>query len=123
MFEYHIKNNPEDIVILINLINNNRIETYELQTTSPKLFEYVFKKIFDYFSNDQKTLFMDVLKLKDVHIQIGNTYQYYMKDSEYNSILSFHKLNNNTNININYTKSNIYPKISVFLELVPTLTI
>ncbi len=115
MFEYHIKNNPEDIVILINLINNNRIETYELQTTSPKLFEYVFKKIFDYFSNDQKTLFMDVLKLKDVHIQIGNTYQYYMKDSEYNSILSFHKLNNNTNININYTKSNIYPKISVIV--------
>ena len=115
MFEYHIKNSPEDIIILINLINNNRKETYELQTTSPKLFEYVFKKIFDYFPNDQKKIFMDVLKLNDVHIQIGNTYQYYMKDSEYNSIVSFQKLNNNANTNINYIKGNIYPKISVIV--------
>ena len=99
MFEYHIKNNPENIIVLINLVNNNRKETYELQTTSPKLFEYVFKKIFDYFPNAQKKTFMDALKLKDVHIQMNRSYQYFMKDTQYYKILSFQELNNKAVIN------------------------
>ena len=114
MFEYHIKNNPENIIVLINLVNNNRKETYELQTTSPKLFEYVFKKIFDYFPDAQKKTFMEALKLKDVHIQMNRSYQYFMKDTQYYKILSFQELNNKAVIN-KHMQSYLYPKISVLI--------
>ena len=114
IFEYHIKNNPKDIITFINLISNNKRETSAFQNSSFKLFQFVFKKIFDYFPNDEKKYFINRLKLKKANIKIEKSYQYFMKDTEYNSISSFQKSINN-NITNNYNQNNLYPKFSVIV--------
>ena len=95
MFEYHVKNHPEDIIIFQNLINGNKKETFFFTKIAPKLYEFVFKKIFDYFSYDQKIDYMSKLKLDMFDIKMKNNYQYFMEDNEYNSILDFQNIINN----------------------------
>ena len=114
IFEYHIKNNPGDIITFVNLMNSYKKDMYKYQNRSTILFQYVFKKIFYYLPNDQKKLVMNVLKLKNVNIQMQKSYQYFMEDTQFNSISSFQKLINDSATN-NYNQNNLYPKISVIV--------
>ena len=113
MFEYHVKYNLDDIRIFNNLVSQNKGQTLQIQKTAPKFFEFVFKKIYDYFPNNDKKKFMNQLKLSRTHIQMANTSQYFMNDNEYKSILSFQN-SINKKAKIIY-KSTLIPKLSIII--------
>ena len=89
MYEYHVKNNPKDIKIFINIINSKKRITFYLQKNFPELFEFVFKKILDYFPFEQKKKYMILLKLNSYNITLIDTYKYFMNKKEYQSIKIF----------------------------------
>ena len=63
LFEYHVKNNPEDITIILNYLNRLR-DANRLKMDYPKFFEFVFKKIFNYFPYEEKKKIYEFIKFR-----------------------------------------------------------
>ena len=107
MFEYHVKNNPKDIIIFKNLIFLTKRIFLNLPKKSPNLFEFVFTKILDYFSEGLR-------RILRYNIKLLNTFHYSIEKKEYKTILNFQNLINNNNT-IGYKRHNIKPKISIII--------
>ena len=112
LFEFHIKSHPEDIKVLDNFINdNNKKRINNIKKHSPLFFEFVFKKIFDYFSLDNKKKYIKYFGLKSMNFELSS-YKYIMNNEEYKSIFNYQ----NSNLNYaNNSKNVLNPKISFII--------
>ena len=112
IFEYHVKNNPEDIIIIFNYLNKLG-NPKELKNDYSKLFKFVFKKIFDYFPYKEKKKYMKLLNLDKFNFQIKSSFKYFLEENEYKLILSFQNL---TYQKIKkYIKTPSNPKFSIII--------
>ena len=94
-FNYHIKNNPENIKICINLIKRYIYIYKPSYKIFAKLFEYHIIKILNnqYLSNRDKNFIYKELKINPKKFEIWNSFKYIMNSTEYMSIISFQNLN------------------------------
>ena len=107
IYNYHIKDNPEDIKILINYINRYK-HIYKLsKTLYPKFFNY---NIINILNNENityrdKKYIIDELKLYNESYKWTN-YNYFMNYIEYTAIYNFQKLC----LNNTFKKNSVYFK-------------
>ena len=115
LFNYYIKNNPNDIKICINLIKRYIYIYKSSYKIFSKLFEFNLIKILnnEYLSDSDRKFILRELKINPFKYKIWNSYKYIMNENDYNSILSFQ--NSNIKYKIN-TISNI-SKISIVVYL------
>ena len=93
MYEYHLKNNKSDIKMLLNLFDNNRSFIKNLRKNFPELFTFVFRKIINCLKDEEKETF--IKKYYELYnFKIFNTYEYFMENKQFESILSFQELIN-----------------------------
>ena len=91
LYKYHLKENPEDIKILLNYIaldNNSFVNGVKL---FPKLFEYNFKRILnnDYLTIKEKNNIINKFNISQEKLKEWDSYEYLINTSEYISILNF----------------------------------
>ena len=89
LFNYYIKNNPNDIKICINLIKRYTYIYKPSYKIFSKLFEYNLAKILnnEYLSEGDKKFILKELKINPSKFKTWNSYQYIMNANDYNSIL------------------------------------
>ena len=99
LYEYYIKDNPQDIQILINSINLFSISK-EFYDFSPDLFKLIFRKILenDYLTYEEKIKILEKYTENNDEYKIWNTYEYFMDLETFYSILLFQNslFNNST---------------------------
>ena len=99
LYEYYIKDNPQDIQILINSISLFSVSKgfYDF---SPDLFKLIFTKILenDYLTYEEKIKILEKYTENNDEYKIWNTYEYFMDLETFYSILLFQNslFNNST---------------------------
>ena len=105
IYDYYIKNHSKDAQIIINFITNmaDYIRS-EAQKLYPKLFHYIFRKLYlnKILTFNEINNFLNKQKSRDNKFNILTDYNYLIEPSEFDSISSFHNsskyLNNTHNI-------------------------
>lgn len=91
LYDYHIKNNPEDIQLIINYINLNKLYQNKASFLFPKFFEFNIRSfLYNKYllSNDRKNIF-DLFNIQKNYSHFLTSFSYFMNNHEYNSILKF----------------------------------
>ena len=106
LYDNHIKNNPQDIHLLFNLLNYTEIYTLKSFEFLPKFFNLIIKKVLvdNYSLYDEVSTMLNQLKIKIDDINIWTNYEQIMNSTEYNSI--YHFQNNFKNLITKKNKGN-----------------
>ena len=112
MYEYHLKYNKSDINMLLNLFDNNKYFIANLKKF-PELFTFVFRKIINCLKDEEKEIFKK--KYDELYnFKTFNTYEYFMGNKQYESILYFQELiNSKTKKNI--INIDVAPRFSIIV--------
>ena len=114
LYDYYIKNNPQDIHILIHFFVSMNYYVRRAYYVNPKLFFFIIKKI--YINNDlsynEIIDLLDELKIEKDEFIKTTRYNYLMDSTEYNNISSFQKSTEISKVNQNIVKE---PKISIII--------
>jgi len=90
LYEYYIKDNPQDIEILTDSLFQvgNVKRSHEL---FPNLFKFIIRKILenDYLTYEQKEKFREKYDIVNDEFKIWNTYEYIMDLKQFNSISQY----------------------------------
>ena len=104
LYEYYIKDNPQDIEILFNCLFQDGYDK-NFHKFFPNLYKLIFRNILDIdsLSYEQKEKIRERYDLANGEYKIWNTYEYFMDSKQFNSILFyqnslFNKSKNNKNI-------------------------
>ena len=94
MFDYHIKDNPEDINMFMNFYPPFGIKFKDFKGIEPNFTVFLLKKFFDNPKLSYKEKLESIYyKQKEFGgLKIWNIYEYIMDSKEYNSILSYQNL-------------------------------
>ena len=87
LYDYYLKNNPEDIKIIIHYIMYFKDAFRIGQTLFPRLYHFIINKIInnEYLSEKHKEYLKTRLEVKDSkEFKIWNTYEYLENNTEYN---------------------------------------
>ena len=97
LYDYYIKNNPQDIHILIHFFVSMQFYIKRAINVHPKLFFFIIKKIYinNHLSYNEIIYLLNELKIPKDEFTKTISYHYLMNTTEYNSISSFQKSNNN----------------------------
>jgi len=115
IYNYYIKNNPRDIIILINFIKRYKYIHKVSYKQYPKLFSNNIINIInnEYVSTKDKEFILKELNISYTEFMKWNSYKYFMNDYEYNNIYKFQLLYFNYSLKTNNNYLN--PKISIIL--------
>ena len=115
IYNYIIKNNPQDINICINLINRYRYTYRNSFKMNYKFFVYNIRNIISsqYISNKDRQIIFKKLKIKYKQYKKWINYEYFMNYSEYKDIFNFHNINNNDSKENKFNILN--PKITIII--------
>ena len=93
LYEYHIKNNPEDINIIINYMNIklNIVLQRRGSILYPELFEFNIRNIFynNYLLPENKEKINNLFNITSKHSRILSSFLYIMNETEFNIIRKF----------------------------------
>ena len=109
LYKYHIKENPEDIQLIVNYMNLDLNKYLQLEALKlfPKFFEFNIRNIFynNYLLSKDKKTIIDIFNINRNQSELLSSYTYFMNMSEFNSIFNFQ--NHIINISSKF-KKNIY---------------
>ena len=90
LYEYYIKDNPQDIEILIASLSHFG-QSKLFHDFFPDLYKFIFRKILDndYLTYEQKEKVIEKHDISIEEYKIWNTYEYFMDLKEFNSILLY----------------------------------
>ena len=88
MYEFYLKNNPQDIIMIYNVLQNWINKKYE--ESYPTAFKYIIGKVVNALPLKEKKSYIDKNKFTD--FKIWNTYEYFMSQDEFNQLLSYQTL-------------------------------
>ena len=114
IYEYYIKNNPEDIKILFHYIKNFYCWLLAIRNYFNDLKKYIFKKICDneYLSDDNKRFIEDKFHINNKEqFKIWDNFHYINDTNEYKNIYNYQTLN----INQKIKKLDSQPIISIII--------
>ena len=106
--DYHVKNNPEDIEMIINYIKSNKFLQKKASDLYPQFLEFNIRNILfnNYLLLKDKNEIFKIFNIQRNQSKLLSSYSYYMKYKDYNSILNFQKsiinVVNKTKLNKNY---------------------
>ena len=114
LIDYHLNNNLEDMQMVINTF---KVVERDLKYSFPNLFEYTYKKIFEYnnITNKQKKLLNEKYKYNNTEFNKLTTYEYIMNSTEYNSIFKFQNLINDKENYYNDKHILLNPRYSIIV--------
>ena len=112
MLDYYIKYHNEDIKMINNFLSYKNGLTKSSKKIYHTLFNYTFKKIFEYLTYEEKIKYIKKYNLNE--LKIWNTYEYYMNTNEFNSILFYQNLINKKNEK-KIPKISLNPKFSIII--------
>ena len=114
LFNFLIKDQPKDIIILMNYLKRYK-KIYNISNSLyKKYFSYNIINILnnEYLTYNDRLFIFHLLNSNYSEYQYLNSYKYYMNSSEFNKIVNFDKLTSNYSLDhINY----LNPKISVIV--------
>ena len=112
LYEYYIKENPQDIKIIINYIYTDMIGFPKAIELFPEMFNFIIKIILhsDYLLFTEKEEFLNKLNIDINKYKIFSTYEYMMKKKEFNNINNFQKSLKAIKNKINKYKANLKRK-------------
>ena len=112
IIEFHIKNNIDDIRLIINYIIYFKDELKKFKKAQGDIFDFVMKKLNYYLSYNQK---LDLIKnYKVKYLKLNNTYEYFINKEEFNSILSYQNLIRKKS-KPNIKNYHLYPRFSIII--------
>ena len=94
LYDYHVKKNPQDIQLIINYINLNKLYQIKASSLYPNFFEYNIRNIFynNYLLSNDKKIILDIFNItKNEYIKYIS-FEYLMNYKEFFSILNFQNL-------------------------------
>ena len=95
MIDYYIKYHNEDIKMIYNFLSYKYGLKNRSKRNYPILFNFIFKKIFEFLTYEEKNNYIKKYNLNE--LKIWNTYEYYMNNYEFNSISFYQNLINQKN--------------------------
>ena len=116
LYKYYIKNHPEDIKIIINILKKYNHAFKEYYKEYPKLFEESIVPILnnEYLSKEDADVIRDELEIKAEDFNYFNSYQYLMNSNEFLKLSNFQKsIINDTQIISNLNQTSV--KISIII--------
>lgn len=116
IIEYHLKNNPKDINILINFINLFKYCFQYGKKFFPNLFYYIIQNVLnnEYLSNNEKKILLNEVNISndDYNNNLYKNYKNIFNLTDYNLLL----LNNNIRIERNFNISLYQVSIIVYCD-------
>ena len=91
LYKYHVEDNPEDIQMIINYINLNKLYQTKASSIFPKFFELNVRNLFynNYLLPNDKKIIHEIFNIQRNQSELLSSYKYLMNFSEFNSILYF----------------------------------
>ena len=100
--DYHVKDNPVDVNIILNYINLNKFYQVKASNLYPEFFEFNMRNLFynNYLLKNEKKEIFSIFNIKRNQSRLLSSFHYLMDFKEFNSIKEFQ------NSIINATKKN-----------------
>ena len=117
MIEYHIKNNPDDVSMLNMFIAFVKHFWKHYKIIHNNIYNFIIKKWNAYLTYEQKIYLRNKYKIKD--FKLNNTYEDYISNEEFNSILSYQNLIK-TKSKKNINNISLSPKYTIIVYSIET---
>ena len=118
LFNYYVKNSPENINLIYNYINSNKIYQINASRLFPHFSEFNIRNILynNYLLNNNKNDILKMFNIGNNKTRILSSYEYFMNISEFNMILEFQNyiinISNKNNAYLNYIIKNHSSKLN-----------
>ena len=115
MIEYHIKNNPDDASMLNTFIAFVKKNWIKYKMKHDNIFKFIIKKMNAYLPYEQKIYLRKKYKIED--FKLNNTYEDYISNEEFKSIVSYQNLIR-TKSKKNIKNISLFPKYTIIVYFI-----